>query len=62
MSVRSAYDDVAADYDEWVRAGSALADPTFTELTGEVDGQEVCVVACCQGCCCDRCRSLRETP
>ena len=50
MNVRSTYDDVAADYDEWVGAeGSVLADPTFTELAGRVDGQEVCAVACGQG-------------
>jgi ubiquinone/menaquinone biosynthesis C-methylase UbiE len=47
--MRATYDEVAADYDEWVGAGSALDDPTFTELTGEVAGQEVCVVACGQG-------------
>jgi ubiquinone/menaquinone biosynthesis C-methylase UbiE len=50
MNVRSTYDDVAADYDEWVGTeGSVLADPTFTELAGRVDGQEVCAVACGQG-------------
>ena len=47
--MRSTYDDVAADYDEWVGAGSVLDDPTFAELTGDVAGQEVCVVACGQG-------------
>jgi ubiquinone/menaquinone biosynthesis C-methylase UbiE len=47
--MKAEYDDVAADYDEWVGAGSALDDPTFTELTGEVSGQEICVVACGQG-------------
>jgi len=47
--MRATYDEVAADYDEWVGAGSALDDPTFTELAGEVAGQEVCVVACGQG-------------
>lgn len=47
--MRARYDDVAADYDEWVGAGSALDDPTFTELTGDVSGQEICVVACGQG-------------
>ena len=48
-SMESTYDQVAADYDEWVGAGSALDDATFTELTGEVTGQEICVVACGQG-------------
>jgi ubiquinone/menaquinone biosynthesis C-methylase UbiE len=43
------YNDVAGEYDEWVGAGAALDDPTFTELTGDVAGQEVCVVACGQG-------------
>ncbi|GAB2644388.1 class I SAM-dependent methyltransferase [Kribbella swartbergensis] len=47
--MRSRYDDVAAEYDEWVGAGSALDDSTFIELTGDVAGQEVCVVACGQG-------------
>ncbi|TWD84243.1 ubiquinone/menaquinone biosynthesis C-methylase UbiE [Kribbella amoyensis] len=47
--MKARYDEVAAEYDRWVGEGSALADPTFTELTGEVDGQEVCVVACGQG-------------
>ena len=47
--MRAKYDEVAADYDEWVGGGSALDDPTFTELTGEVTGQEICVVACGQG-------------
>jgi ubiquinone/menaquinone biosynthesis C-methylase UbiE len=47
--MRSRYDEVAGEYDEWVGAGSALDDPTFTELVGEVTGQEVCVVACGQG-------------
>jgi ubiquinone/menaquinone biosynthesis C-methylase UbiE len=47
--MRARYDDVAGEYDEWVGAGSALDDPTFTELTGDVAGQEVCVVACGQG-------------
>jgi ubiquinone/menaquinone biosynthesis C-methylase UbiE len=50
VNVRSTYDDVAAEYDEWVgAAGSVLADPTFAELVGRVDGQEVCAVACGQG-------------
>jgi ubiquinone/menaquinone biosynthesis C-methylase UbiE len=49
VNVGSTYDDVAADYDKWVGAGSALDDPTFTELVGEVDAQKVCVVACGQG-------------
>ncbi|MFI6681277.1 class I SAM-dependent methyltransferase [Kribbella sp. NPDC050470] len=43
------YDDVAADYDEWVGAGAALDDSTFAELVGDVTGQAVCVVACGQG-------------
>jgi ubiquinone/menaquinone biosynthesis C-methylase UbiE len=47
--MRSRYDEVATEYDEWVGAGSALDDPTFTELIGDVAGQEVCVVACGQG-------------
>jgi ubiquinone/menaquinone biosynthesis C-methylase UbiE len=47
--MRAKYDEVAADYDEWVGAGAALNDPTFTELTGDVTGQEICVVACGQG-------------
>ncbi|WP_433157192.1 class I SAM-dependent methyltransferase [Kribbella sp. CA-247076] len=45
----ASYDDVAAEYDEWVGAGAALDDPTFTELIGDVAGQRVCVVACGQG-------------
>ncbi|MFG1813933.1 class I SAM-dependent methyltransferase [Kribbella sp. NPDC049174] len=47
--MRAKYDEVAADYDEWVGGSSALDDPTFAELTGEVAGQEICVVACGQG-------------
>ncbi|MFI7064358.1 class I SAM-dependent methyltransferase [Kribbella sp. NPDC050124] len=43
------YDDVAADYDEWVGAGAALDDPAFAELVGDVAGQAVGVVACGQG-------------
>ncbi|TDD29548.1 class I SAM-dependent methyltransferase [Kribbella turkmenica] len=43
------YDHVAAEYDEWVGAGSALDDPTFSELIGDVTGEQVCVVACGQG-------------
>ena len=43
------YDEVATEYDEWVGAGSALDDPTFAELTGDVAGKEVCVIACGQG-------------
>ena len=49
MDVESTYDDVAAEYDTWVGGGSALADPTFEELVGSIDGQEVCSVACGQG-------------
>ncbi|MFC0627091.1 class I SAM-dependent methyltransferase [Kribbella deserti] len=49
MSVESRYDEVAAEYDEWVGGGSPLADPVFAELVGRVDGQEVCSVACGQG-------------
>jgi ubiquinone/menaquinone biosynthesis C-methylase UbiE len=47
--MRAKYDEVAADYDEWVGGGSALDDPTFAELIGDVTGQEICVVACGQG-------------
>ncbi|TDU87911.1 ubiquinone/menaquinone biosynthesis C-methylase UbiE [Kribbella voronezhensis] len=47
--MRAKYDDVATEYDEWVGAGSALDDAAFTELTGDVAGQEICVVACGQG-------------
>jgi ubiquinone/menaquinone biosynthesis C-methylase UbiE len=43
------YDRVAAEYDVWVGEGSMLADGTFAELVGEVDGQRVCSVACGQG-------------
>ncbi|TDU83142.1 ubiquinone/menaquinone biosynthesis C-methylase UbiE [Kribbella voronezhensis] len=43
------YDRVAAEYDVWVGAGSMLADGTFEELVGEVEGQQVCAVACGQG-------------
>jgi ubiquinone/menaquinone biosynthesis C-methylase UbiE len=49
VDVESTYDDVAAEYDTWVGAGSALADPTFEELVGTIEGQEVCSVACGQG-------------
>ncbi len=43
------YDGVASEYDAWVGAGSMLADGTFEELVGEVEGQKVCAVACGQG-------------
>jgi ubiquinone/menaquinone biosynthesis C-methylase UbiE len=43
------YDRVAAEYDVWVGEGSMLADGTFEELVGEVDGQRVCSVASGQG-------------
>lgn len=36
MNVESRYDEVAVEYDEWVGAGSALADPVFAELVGAV--------------------------
>lgn len=49
MNVESRYDEVAVEYDEWVGAGSALADPVFAELVGAVAGAEVCSVACGQG-------------
>jgi predicted TPR repeat methyltransferase len=49
VDVESTYDEVAAEYDTWVGAGSALADPTFEELVGTIKGQEVCSVACGQG-------------
>ncbi|ADB31349.1 Methyltransferase type 11 [Kribbella flavida DSM 17836] len=49
MTLSSAYDDVADDYDEWVGAGAVLDDPTFAELVGDVAGQKVAVVACGQG-------------
>jgi 2-polyprenyl-3-methyl-5-hydroxy-6-metoxy-1,4-benzoquinol methylase len=45
--VGSTYDDVAAEYEEWV--GAELVDPTFAELVGDIAGQEVCAVACGQG-------------
>ncbi|WP_232828118.1 class I SAM-dependent methyltransferase [Kribbella monticola] len=40
---------MASEYDAWVGAGSMLADGTFEELVGEVEGQKVCAVACGQG-------------
>ncbi|GAA1635970.1 hypothetical protein GCM10009744_26200 [Kribbella alba] len=49
VDVESTYDAVAVEYDAWVGAGSALADPTFEELVGRIAGQEVCSVACGQG-------------
>lgn len=41
------YDDVAAEYDEWV--APVLDDPTFDELVGDVRGLRVIAVACGQG-------------
>jgi ubiquinone/menaquinone biosynthesis C-methylase UbiE len=49
VGVEATYDRVAAEYDVWVGEGSMLADGTFEELVGEVDGQRVCSVACGQG-------------
>jgi ubiquinone/menaquinone biosynthesis C-methylase UbiE len=43
------YDGVAVAYDVWVGEGAVLADGTFAELVGDVDGQRVCSVACGQG-------------
>ncbi|MFI7068538.1 class I SAM-dependent methyltransferase [Kribbella sp. NPDC050124] len=48
-AVEARYDGVAAAYDTWVGEGSVLADLTFEELVGGVEGQQVCSVACGQG-------------
>ncbi|QNE22559.1 class I SAM-dependent methyltransferase [Kribbella qitaiheensis] len=49
MGVEATYDRVAAEYDAWVGEGSMLADATFEELVGKIEGQRVCSVACGQG-------------
>jgi ubiquinone/menaquinone biosynthesis C-methylase UbiE len=49
MNVESRYDEVAVKYDEWVGAGSALDDPVFEDLVGDVGGATVCSIACGQG-------------
>jgi ubiquinone/menaquinone biosynthesis C-methylase UbiE len=49
MNVESRYDEVAVKYDEWVGAGSALDDPVFEDLVGDVAGATVCSIACGQG-------------
>lgn len=49
-SMRAAYDDVAAAYQETVDPdGEGLRDPVFEELLGEVQGLRVLTLACGQG-------------
>ncbi len=48
----SAYDDIAAWYDEYTGAGSLLDDPFFPavqSLLGEIAGLRLCDLACGQG-------------
>ena len=48
----SAYDEIAAWYDNTVREGSLLHDlvlPTLFDLIGNVEGLRICDLACGQG-------------